>query len=134
MAEKANLQLQIPEVKKSLTFCRVIAKIRTLKCKLQKQKRLLVSVFSLFQGVTPENLSQKCPQLFNQLRNIDAELSGGCTAVVGLVFHNKLFVANVGMFRLFLSTIQTSFVQIKLRQCEAILLSLQHVLAILSCL
>ena len=39
---------------------------------------------------------QKFPEQMKRLQEIERELAGGTTAVVALVIHNKLFVANCG--------------------------------------
>ena len=85
-------------------LCHTLTHTQTLRVNKPLGKHLCsylkIYCFILFQGVTAENLYEKCPDLYKQLQTIDSELSGGCTAVVGLVFHNKLFVANVGKFYL----------------------------------
>ena len=88
LAVKADLQLQIPEV------CSLFVPDWSLS--IWSTKRKGTCILTALQGVPVDQLHEKCPDLYKQLHAIDSQLSGGCTAVVGLVYHNKLFVANVG--------------------------------------
>ncbi|ELT89411.1 hypothetical protein CAPTEDRAFT_160853 [Capitella teleta] len=52
----------------------------------------------------PEGMSRyeaynHCPELINRLESVERELIGGTTAVVALIIHNRLFVANCGCCR-----------------------------------
>jgi len=37
--------------------------------------------------------------ILQRLKSIDSQLHGGTTALVALIVNNKLYVANVGMFK-----------------------------------
>ena len=38
------------------------------------------------------------PDIYNRLQAIEAEITGGTTAVVTLIYNNNLYVANVGKY------------------------------------
>jgi len=68
--------------------------------KLAERAKLLMSL--------PEDLSdlhlrdeafEKYPELVNRVETLDAEIRGGTSAVVALVFNNRLYVANAGNSR-----------------------------------
>ena len=48
------------------------------------------------QGLSYHELCQQYPDIINKLHALDAEISGGTTATVVLIYNNKLYMANVG--------------------------------------
>lgn len=50
-------------------------------------------------GLPAYEAYQKYPEIFEKLKSINYELSSGTSAVISLVFNNKLYVANVGNSR-----------------------------------
>ena len=46
----------------------------------------------VFQGLSAFEAYNQCPDMYR----LDKEIAGGTTAVVAVIVHNKLFVANVG--------------------------------------
>lgn len=49
----------------------------------------------------PENIStyeksQRFPEIFKQLQDLNSRIAVGCSAAVCLIFRGKLYVANVG--------------------------------------
>ena len=49
-----------------------------------------------FQGLSYHELCQQYPDIINKLHALDAEICGGTTATVVLIYNNKLYMANVG--------------------------------------
>uniref|UniRef100_T1J677 TGF-beta-activated kinase 1 and MAP3K7-binding protein 1 n=1 Tax=Strigamia maritima TaxID=126957 RepID=T1J677_STRMM len=47
-------------------------------------------------GFSNYELYQKCPEIVDRLKEVNAEISGGTTAVVALIYNDRLYVANVG--------------------------------------
>lgn len=55
------------------------------------------------QDVTAEQFPHRCPEIYSRLKKIDTEIAGGTAALVALIVNNHLYVANVGMYKLFLN-------------------------------
>lgn len=51
------------------------------------------------QDVTVEQFPHRCPEIYSRLKKIDAEIAGGTAALVALIVNNRLYVANVGMYK-----------------------------------
>ncbi len=58
----------------------------------------------VLQGVPYSSLYGQYPDVVKQLQIIENAISGGATAVVGLVFNNTLYVANAGMSSKFIKS------------------------------
>lgn len=58
---------------------------------------MVVWLTSLFaQGLSSYEAYQQFPEQVARIQALQDEISGGTTAVLALIFQNKLFVANVG--------------------------------------
>ena len=53
-------------------------------------------VHIIIQGMSSYEAYQKFPEQVARIQALQDEISGGTTAVLALIFQNKLFVANVG--------------------------------------
>jgi len=56
-------------------------------------------MFVVCQDVTAEQFPHCCPEIYSRLKKFDAEIAGGTAALVALIVNNRLYVANVGMFK-----------------------------------
>lgn len=48
----------------------------------------------MFHQLSPQN-----QKIAERLKTLEQEVSGGATAVVALILNNKLYIANVGMYK-----------------------------------
>ena len=59
---------------------------------------LILKLHTILQGVNPYEAYQHHPELLERLRELDTQIIGGTTAIVALIYNQKLYVANVGKF------------------------------------
>lgn len=54
------------------------------------------------EGLTNYEVYKQVPQVVENIKRINCELSSGATAAVALIYNNKLYVANIGTCRVLL--------------------------------
>ena len=52
------------------------------------------------QGISSYEACSKYPEVYSKLQQLEQQLSGGTTATLILIYNNKIYVANVGMWDL----------------------------------
>lgn len=88
LAQKASLTLRIPEVAYSSYLYFLTSFFFSIFWKKV--------VFFFLQNLTEYEALQQYPEIFQQLESLNSKLIGGSTAVVALVYNDRLYTANVG--------------------------------------